>query len=172
MKAQYEQWIGVPLPRVFLFFADPRNLSRVMPEWMDLRLERIEIVPSPPEQLPTSMAGETTGKIAGLGSRLHASYRALPGLPWRVRSVARITAFEMNRYFEDSQVKGPFKSWHHRHEFVREDRNGIEGTLIRDVIEYELSPRWLQGVVSRLFLGPQLSRTFAYRRQKIGRLLR
>jgi hypothetical protein len=27
----FEQWVPFPLERVFLFFADPRNLPRLMP---------------------------------------------------------------------------------------------------------------------------------------------
>jgi len=30
------------------------------------------------------------------------------------------------------QDKGPFKSWHHRHEFISETRGSIDGTLVRD----------------------------------------
>ena len=35
-------------------------------------------------------------------------------------------------------MKGPFHHWHHRHEFIPEARIGVEGTLVRDVIDYEV----------------------------------
>jgi hypothetical protein len=44
-----EQWLPAPIEPVFLFFADPTNLPRVMPAWMDLRIERETIVPPPAE---------------------------------------------------------------------------------------------------------------------------
>jgi len=40
--------------------------------------------------------------------------------------------------FADIQTKGPFKGWHHRHEFALETRDGVGGALVRDRIECEV----------------------------------
>ena len=43
---QFEQWVAAPLDRVFLFFGDPSNLPRLMPRWMQVKLDGMQIVPA------------------------------------------------------------------------------------------------------------------------------
>lgn len=159
--AQFEQWIAAPIKTVFAFFADPQNLPRIMPRWLEIRFEELEITPPP----------GAPAHFAGAGSRFLASYRALPFLPMRILSEARIVGFEMNAFFSDVQVRGPFRSWHHRHEFATEERGGISGTMVRDRIEYEIGFEPLGGLINSLFIVPQMRRTFAYRRREVERLL-
>jgi ligand-binding SRPBCC domain-containing protein len=64
------------------------------------------------------------------------------------RWVARHTGFEKNRFFEDTQVSGPFAKWIHRHEFEPVGAS----TLLTDRVEYELwggtwVERWFGWVV-------------------------
>lgn len=169
-RLQFEQWVPRPLDEVFLFFANPGNLPRIMPTWMQVELLEVHAVPPPGERAVTgTVSGEPP--LAGTGSELTASYRVIPWLPFRAVSGARITAFEMNHYFEDIQTRGPFKSWHHRHEFRAETRNGIIGTVVRDYVEYD--PGWglLGRAVNRLFLGPQMRQTFQHRHRALEALL-
>jgi ligand-binding SRPBCC domain-containing protein len=93
-------------------------------------------------------------------------------LPIRRRWVARITEFEWNHYFADMQDEGPFKSWHHRHEFATARRNGAEGTTIRDVIDYEVSFGFLGSIANALFIRRQMQSTFAERQERLPKLLR
>ena len=159
--AEFEQWIPAPLERVFAFFSDPMNLARIMPAWMQVRIEEIAIVRPP----------GTASHFAGPGTRFLASYRPLPFLPFRIRSEAEIVGFGMNQFFADIQNKGPFRSWHHRHEFAGESRGGAPGTLLRDRVEYEVGVEPLAGVVNALFIAPQMRRTFAFRQRAVERLL-
>jgi ligand-binding SRPBCC domain-containing protein len=161
-RVQFEHWIEAPLEQVFRFFANPQNLPRLMPPWMRVRLDDVNIVP------PPDLSAKT---FAGVGSMLRASYRVMPFLPFRISSVARITAFKANHYFEDTQEEGPFKSWHHRHEFVARPRENASGTLIRDIIEYHPGLGILGAIANRLFLAPQIARTFAHRQQALDKLL-
>lgn len=133
-----------------------------MPLWMDVRFEETAIV-LPPDSSST--------KFAGAGSRFVASYRALPFLPIRIRSEARIVGFALNEFFEDVQGQGPFRRWHHRHEFASEVRNRTSGTRLRDRIEYEVGFGPIGGMINRLFIAPQMRRTFAYRQEAVERLL-
>ena len=160
--SQFEQWLPAPLERVFPFFADPMNLPRIMPPWMQVSIEEITVVPPP---------GSSSGHFAGPGTKFRASYRALPLLPARIRSEAQIVGFRMNEFFADVQSKGPFRSWHHRHEFSAENRDGLSGTRLRDLIEYEVGFEPLGRIINALFIAPQMRRTFAYRRREIDRLL-
>ena len=86
--------------------------------------------------------------------------------------MARITEFEWNRYFADVQDGGPFKSWHHRHEFATARRKGAEGTTIRDVIDYEVGFGFLGSIANALFIRPQMKSTFAERQESLSDLLR
>ena len=165
---QFEQWVAAPLDRVFRFFGNPNNLPRLMPPWMHVKLDRMQIVPastSAPNNAPNAL-------FAGVGSVLSASYRALPYVPFHIMSEAMITGFAHNQYFEDIQSKGPFKSWHHRHVFQKEARDNIEGTLIRDLIDYDPGAGFLGSIANRLFLSPQLRKTFAYRQAALKEFIR
>ena len=135
-----------------------------MPAWMDVRIEEATII-SPPDS--------PAKNFAGAGSRLVASYRALPFSlpPFRIRSEAQIVGFAMNEFFEDIQGQGPFRSWHHRHEFASETRNGISGTRLRDQVEYEIGFEPLGRILNMLFIAPQMRRTFAYRQKAAEGLL-
>ena len=44
---QFEQWVPVPIERVFLFFANPGNLPRIMPPQTGTELVRLKLVPPP-----------------------------------------------------------------------------------------------------------------------------
>ncbi len=99
------------------------------------------------------------------------SFRVLPFLPVRVPWVARITEFEWNHHFADVQERGPFKHWHHRHEFLTDSRNGVSGTLVRDVIEYEFGMGPLEGLANKIFLERRMRETFAQRQKMLPALL-
>ena len=165
---QFEQWVAAPLDRVFLFFGNPNNLSRLMPPWMEVKLGGMQIVPAA-TQAPTGLQNQIQ---AGAGSVLSASYRTIPFLPFRITSEAQITAFAPNQYFEDIQLRGPFKTWHHRHEFQKEMRGNVEGTLIRDSIDYDPGAGILGSIANRVFLEPQMRKTFAYRQSALEELVR
>ena len=109
--------------------------------------------------------------IAGAGSEIVTSFRAIPFLPFRARWTARIVEFEWNRFFVDVQEKGPFKTFRHRHEIFPEIREGISGTLVRDGIEYEVGLGILGEIARKVFLAREFSRTFRYRQQALERLL-
>jgi len=161
-RAEFEQWIPAPLVNVFEFFADPMNLPRIMPAWMRVNIEEIAIVP-PPDY--------SASHFAGAGTKLLASYRALPFLPMRIHSEAQIVGFGLNEFFADVQTKGPFRTWHHRHEFVAEDRGGVSGTRLRDRIEYEVGFEPMGRVANALLIAPQMRRTFVYRQRAVERFL-
>ena len=160
--AEFEQWMPASLERVFEFFSDPMNLPRIMPAWMRVKIEEIAIV---------APRGFSSSGFAGEGTRFLASYRALPFLPKRIRSEAQIVGFGFNEFFADVQAKGPFRSWHHRHEFATENRNGISGTRLRDRIEYEVGYEPIGSVVNALLIAPQMRRTFAHRQRAAEQIL-
>ena len=168
--AQFEQWVPVSIERVFLFFANPENLPRIMPPHTGTELVSLKLVPPPGTAHEFATITDRV-PLAGIGSVIVTSFRLLPFLPFRAQWIASITEFEWNHHFADVQKKGPFKSFHHRHELTEEIRNQVNGTVIRDVIEYEVGFGWLGGLAQKLFISSQLQRTFEYRQQALVKML-
>jgi ligand-binding SRPBCC domain-containing protein len=162
-RLQFADWVPAPMPRVFAFFSNPENLPRLMPAETATKINGFHLV-SPP-LLPDQDA-ITTQHAAGTGSIIETSFRPLRWVPWRRQWTAVITEFEWNDHFADVQQKGPFKHWHHRHEFLPESRNGFNGTLVRDVIEYEVGFGPLGGLANSLFIEQGIRQIFK-RRQKV-----
>jgi len=133
-----------------------------MPKASATRLIELNRVPPP---------GSSSEKAAGIGSILVTSFRVISFLPIRAQWIARITEFEWNHHFADVQEKGPFKSWHHRHEFISETHDGIEGTLVRDVIDYEVGFGFLGTIADAMFVRRQMEHTFQERQEKLPQLL-
>ncbi len=169
-SVQFEQWVPVPLERVFLFFASPGNLPRIMPPQTGTELVRLTLVPPP--GIPGERATITDrAPLAGAGSEIVTSFRVVPFLPFRAEWTALITEFEWNHHFADIQKQGPFKSFHHRHELRKETRDQIRGTVVRDVIEYDVGFGWLGEIAQRVFVSRQLRQTFVYRQRALEELL-
>lgn len=170
-RAQFEQWVPAPVEQVFLFFANPGNLPRIMPPQTATELVELKLV-SPPgiAQDPATITDQAP--LAGVGSEIVTSFRLIPFLPLRARWTALITEFEWNHHFADVQKTGPFKSFHHRHELIGEIRNQVRGTLVRDVIEYDVGFGWLGELARKFFISRQMEKTFGYRQMALENLLR
>ena len=120
---EFEQWVPAAIERVFLFFANPGNLPRIMP----------------------------------------------PGT--KTELIALITEFEWNHHFADVQKEGPLKSFYHRHEMRAEIRGGVNGTVVRDLINYDVGFGWMGNLAQRFFVSRQLQGTFTYRQKALEKLL-
>jgi ligand-binding SRPBCC domain-containing protein len=105
--------------------------------------------------------------LAGSGSEIEISLRLFPPLPFRGRWLARIVDFEYGSYFRDTQVRGPFARFDHTHSF---DVSGT-GTIIHDVVEYDVGWGKLGNVANALFVRRALTEMFDYRQRATERLL-
>jgi ligand-binding SRPBCC domain-containing protein len=169
--AQFAHWVPVPVEQVFLFFANPGNLPRIMPPQTGTELIRVRLAP-PPGIAPVQSTVTDQPPLAGAGSEIVTAFRIVPFLPFRARWIALITEFEWNHHFADIQKKGPFKRFHHRHEFAGEIRAGVSGTTVRDIIEYEIAFGFVGALAQRFFVGPQLQKAFEYRQEALAKLLK
>jgi ligand-binding SRPBCC domain-containing protein len=136
-----EQFLPQPLDRVFLFFADARNLERLTPKSLSFEIETPEIEMK-------------AGTLIDYRLRLH-------GLPLRWQS--EIRAWEPPHRFVDFQTRGPHSFWHHEHLF--EERGG--GTLVTDRVRYDLFGGFL---IEPFFVRPDLKRIFSYRQEVLKQL--
>ena len=169
-RIQFEQWVPAPIEQVFLFFANPGNLPRIMPPQTGTELLRLKLVP-PPGILEERATVTDRPPLAGAGSEIVTSFRLVPFLPFRARWIALITEFEWNHHFADVQKQGPFKSFVHRHELKGEIRGQVNGTVVRDVIDYEVGFGWLGNLANKFFIRRQFQSTFEYRQKALGKLL-
>ncbi len=166
-RLQFADWVPFPVPHVFAFFSNPENLPRLMPSATQTRIERLQLVqPAPPPDRSLDLQ-----RVAGIASIITTSFRPFRFLPLRREWIAVITEFEWNHHFADVQQKGPFKRWHHRHEFLPEAREGLDGTLVRDLIEYEVGFGPLGALANSLFVVRQMRHTFAERQKILPQLL-
>ena len=161
-----KHWVAAPIEHVFLFFANPANLPRIMPRSSAAQLVRLNLVIPPGVHAVISTVADQE-PIAGVGSEIMVSLRVLPFLPVRMNWVSEITEFEWNHHFADIQKKGPFKSFQHRHELRAEHG----GTIVRDAIDYDIGCGWLGTLANILFTKPLLRKLFQYRQKAVERLL-
>ena len=126
--------------RVFAFHERPDALRLLTPPWEPTRVLR-----AAPDLRVGSLAVVET-RLLGLV---------------RLRWVARHTAYDPPRMFEDVQDEGPFKSWRHRHTVEPHEK----GALLRDEVEYEPPLGSLGRLAAPLLIEPRLRRLFDYRHE-------
>ncbi|MDX2116434.1 MAG: SRPBCC family protein [Planctomycetota bacterium] len=145
-ELRVEQMIPLPVERVFPFFENPENLEAITPPLLNFRI----VTPRPIEMR----------KGALIDYRLK-----IRGVPTGWRTL--ISEYDPPHRFEDRQVRGPYRTWIHLHTF-----EAVEGgTLMRDIVRYELPRVPGSSIVHRLLVRPDLEKIFEYRRGAIERLL-
>ena len=163
-RFEAEQWVAAPLGDVFAFFADPRNLPRIMPPKQGAVIVKLSLVTP---RFPADQNPAEAQRMAGAGTEIVFKFRAIPYLPMHEKWIARITAFSPNEYFTDVQQQGPFRRWEHTHTFAAKMIHNLEGTLISDVVEYEVGFGVIGRLLEKLMFQRILRNTFDYRRKAL-----
>ncbi len=158
-------WVPYPIEQVFAFFAQPKNLPKLMPRWQKPRIASLTLVPPPPGPQ------DAISGAAGKGSRITLSFRPVPFSPVRLRWLALIDDFSWNEHFCDYEVRGPFAYWRHCHRVAAETRAGQRGTRITDEVHYTLPLGPLDALANAAFMQWQIAAIFAYRKKKLRELL-
>ena len=140
-----EQWVPLQLERVFPFFSEAKNLEVLTPDFLGFRI-----------------IGQSTKNIEK-GTRINYHLK-LHGVPFNWQSL--ITDWRPNRGFSDSQTRGPYSLWFHRHEFI--EKNG--GVILRDRVAYKMPFGVVGDVLLHGFVRRNLDQVFMFRRRKIGEL--
>ena len=140
-----EQWVPASLDKVFPFFAEAGNLQELTPEWLRFQI----LTPQPIEMKPGTI----------IDYRLH--FHGVPML-WKTE----ITRWEPPHHFEDLQIKGPYKLWHHTHIFETADN----GTRIIDRVRYALPFGVLGQIAHAVSVRRNVEEIFAYRDKKVREL--
>jgi uncharacterized protein (TIGR01777 family) len=140
------QWIDGSPEQNFPFFSAAENLERITPPWLHFRI---------------------TGKSSeSMGSGLLIDYKLrIKGLPVRWRT--RIEDWNPPQSFVDTQLQGPYKIWHHTHNF--ESLGG--GTLMTDRVIYKMR-FWPFGDAALPMVNQDVKTIFGYRRKVLAELKR
>lgn len=135
-----------PREEVFEFFADASNLEQITPPELNFHI----LTPLPIEM--------RTGTLIDYQLRLY-------GFPMKWRT--EITLWQPPEVFVDTQLKGPYQKWVHRHTFTE-----IEGrqTQIDDEVIFRL-PLELLSLLGLPLIRRQLDYIFDYRQKKVAELL-
>ena len=171
-----QQWLPYRVEVVFAFFANPENLPRLMPAWQKARIEEASFAPPPPRPVVADPALRIRSIAAGAGTKMTVSFKPFPFAPIRVPWEAEITEFVWNDHFCDVQLRGPFAYWRHSHRVHPETRTTesgelLEGTLLRDALEYEMHFGAAGELAHTLFVRRQIGKIFEFRQKKTATLL-
>jgi ligand-binding SRPBCC domain-containing protein len=142
-RLERRQLVPAPRSQVFQFFSRAENLQRLTPPFVSFRI----LTP-----LPIDMKrGQLIEYRIGLGR-----------IP--LRWLTEIREWQPDERFVDVQLRGPYRRWHHLHEF----REVEHGTEMRDVVDYELPLGPLGDLVHSLSVRRTLERIFDFRRQAVS----
>lgn len=137
------QWVPAAPEAVWAFFSSEKNLEHITPPFLRFTVK-----------------GLSTAKIEA-GTRIKYTLK-VHGVPVTWESLIR--DWTPPSAFVDTQEKGPYAVWHHRHTF--EPLAG--GVLITDVVQYKLPLGLLGGLVAGGFVDSDVKAIFAYRRKVIA----
>lgn len=135
-------WLPQPRGKIFEFFANPGNLDRLTPSWLNFAI----LTPATKPMKP--------GILLDYKLRIR-------GIPIRWQS--EIAAWEPPHRFVDRQTKGPYSLWVHEHTF--DEHNN--GTLVGDNVEYAVPGGAL---IQKFLVAPDLERIFNYRHKVLAGL--
>ena len=140
MRFMKQSLIRASPERVFEFHEQPDVLTRLTPPSESARVIQ-------------------SAKISEVGTRAIVETRILG--PIKATWVAEHTVYEPPHVFEDIQVKGPFRSWRHRH--IVEPVS--DGAILRDEIDYQPPLGFLGRLVAPILIQKRLQKLFDYRHQ-------
>jgi ligand-binding SRPBCC domain-containing protein len=136
---------GTP-EEVFPFFAEARNLEAITPDWLGFEV----VTPGP--------VGMGAGTLIQYRLKLHGI-----GVDW----LTSIQAWEPPVRFVDVQVRGPYRLWHHTHEFRAQGDN----TVMTDHVRYAIGWGFAGEVAARAFVHRDVAAIFEHRAQAVPALL-
>ncbi len=144
MKFVKQSVIRASQQRVFEFHELPEALALLIPPW-----EKAKVIQA--------------AQISEIGSTAIVQTKVFG--PIAMTWVARHTVYNPPHLFEDIQVKGPFRSWRHRHVFEPNQN----GAILRDEIDYEPPLGFIGCLVAPLVIEKRLHKLFDYRHEATRR---
>lgn len=142
---QCDTVVEKPLPEVFSFFSDARNLQRITPPWLHF------------EVLTAGCIAMRKGTIIDYRLRWH-------GIPMRWKT--EIVVWNPLVEFCDVQLSGPYAKWEHSHRFTAHE--GV--TKMIDEVRYQLPLGPVGELAHALSVRRSVQGIFEYRASEIKKL--
>lgn len=136
------QQLNCSIETAWKFFSSPHNLEKITPKEMKFRVL---------SELDDSEIFE--GMII--------DYKVCPMANISVKWRTKITQVDFQKSFTDFQQKGPYKLWHHFHEFIENE----QGVLMKDTVDYQLPLGFLGTMMHSLVVEKKLKHIFDHRFQ-------
>jgi ligand-binding SRPBCC domain-containing protein len=140
MRFVKESVINAAPRRVFAFHELADAIERLIPPW-----ENAKIIQK--------------ADISKIGSQAVIEQKIFGLIP--SRWVAEHTKYDPPRMFEDVQISGPFRSWHHRHIILPHEM----GAILRDEIDFEPPFGFLGKPFVPFLVEPKIEKMFNYRHE-------
>lgn len=144
MVLRAEQYIQKPRAEIFPFFADANNLEKITPPSLGFHIVNVS----------TKQMGK--GTLIDYKLKVH-------GVPMKWKT--SIEEWKPDDMFVDNQISGPYKKWHHTHEF----KDLGEGTLMTDTVIYRLPMGKLGEIVGGWLVKTDVNNIFDYRKKFIAK---
>lgn len=143
-----EQQLNCDRETAWMFFSSPNNLAKITPKDMGF----------------TVLSGFNDDDAIYEGMLIDYTVSPLFGVPLKWQT--KIIQVDYLVSFTDFQEKGPYKLWHHRHEFLSNEK----GVLMKDTVDYELPFGFLGTIVHVLLVKNKVKSIFDYRHQVLEKM--
>ncbi|GGF10778.1 Ligand-binding SRPBCC domain-containing protein [Chishuiella changwenlii] len=137
-----EQQLNCNVEEAWKFFSSPNNLSKITPKDMAF-----------------TVLSKDSDQPIFVGMKIDYTVSPLFNIP--LKWTTKIIQVEENKSFTDFQEKGPYKYWHHFHEFIPNEN----GVLMKDTVDYELPLGFLGSIAHQVIVKDKLKKIFDYRFQ-------
>ncbi len=135
-----EQQLNCDIETAWKFFSAANNLSKITPKEMNF----IVLTQFENDEIYEGMMID---------------YFVSPLFGIKMKWKTEITQVDFHKSFTDFQKKGPYKLWHHHHEFIQNEK----GILMKDTVDYELPLGFLGEIAHSLMVKKKVQDIFDYR---------
>lgn len=146
-KLVRSQQLNCNIETAWHFFSSPHNLARITPGDMNFKV-----------------TSKDAHENIYPGMTIDYTVTPLLGIPvaWRTK----ILQVDEWKSFTDYQLKGPYKTWKHFHEFIPND----QGVLMKDTVDYTLPFGIVGDITHALLVKKKLDYIFNYRYRVLEKL--
>ncbi|WP_294293721.1 SRPBCC family protein [uncultured Chryseobacterium sp.] len=142
-----EQQLNCDIETAWKFFSSASNLSKITPKEMNFIVL-------------------TTFENDEIYEGMIIDYFVSPLFGIKMKWQTEIIHVDDQKSFTDFQKKGPYKLWHHFHEFI-ENENGV---LMKDTVDYELPLGFLGEIAHSILVKKKVESIFDYRYQILEKM--
>ena len=143
-----EQFLPISIEEAWSFFSSPANLAKITPPELSF------VIKSDVVNIP-------------IFSGMQIDYTIKPLFSISVNWRTGITHVDAPNNFVDTQLKGPYKRWEHKHTFTAVPG----GVKMNDKVVYELPLGILGTIAYTLIVKRKLNKIFSFRRHTLIKLL-